>query len=252
MDKKRMFRLAVVGIAIAMLVVGFAPSSVIAQASPPPLDREMGLVVLSVEPSSMPADGVSTSVITATVWDKDGMLIGLVTVEFNTTLGTVTESSTTNSSKTSPLFGAATALLTAGETAGNATITAKAIIPEEPSPSNTTVVVLYAPGETPTPTPGDGTGGNGGGNGGNGGATTQTPTPTSPVSPTATPGETPSPSPMAGETATPSATVTATPAVTESPTPTLSPKGRIPGFEAVFVIASLLSVAYQVLRRRKK
>ena len=94
----------------------------------------------------------------------------------------------------------------------------------------------------PTPTSGNG-GGNGGG--GNGGGTTPTPSP----SPTATPGETSSPSP----TATPSVSPTASPAETATATTTPSPtkKPLIPGFEAGFAIASLLSVMYLVLRRRR-
>ena len=97
-------------------------------------------------------------------------------------------------------------------------------------------------GESPTPTPGNGNGG-----GGSGGATTPTATPTATA--TATPGETPSPSP----TATPSVSPSASPVTTATPLPTPSPtkKPLIPGFEAVFAIASLLLVMYLVLRRRK-
>ena len=101
---------------------------------------------------------------------------------------------------------------------------------------DTTLTVAGEP--TPTPTSGNG-GGNGGG--GNGGGTTPTPSP----SPTATPGETSSPSP----TATPSVSPTASPAETATPSPTKKP--LIPGFEAGFAIASLLSVMYLVLRRRR-
>ena len=39
---------------------------------------------------------------------------------------------------------------------------------------------------------------------------------------------------------------------TPSPTPTPTPKPGIPGFEAGFAIASLLAVAYLVLRRKRK
>ncbi len=99
-------------------------------------------------------------------------------------------------------------------------------------------------GTTPTSVPsGDG----------DGAVTTPTPAPTGAVN------VTPSPSPEA--TATPAVsvtpTVTTSPSPTEAPTPTASatatPEKRwqIPGFEAVFAIASLLSVAYLVMRRRK-
>ena len=102
---------------------------------------------------------------------------------------------------------------------------------------------------TPTPTPAP-TSGNGvdGGSGGTGGATTPTHTPTATV--TTTPGETPSPSATAGATVTPSPT--ASPAETATPSPSPTKKPLIPGFEAVFAIASLLAVAYLVLKRERK
>ena len=61
------------------------------------------------------------------------------------------------------------------------------------------------------------------------------------------------PTPTVIATPTPTVTVSPTPAVTVSPTPTPSPtkKPLIPGFEAGFAIASLLAVAYLVMRRRK-
>ena len=57
---------------------------------------------------------------------------------------------------------------------------------------------------------------------------------------------TPTPEPTATATATP--TAVPTPEPTEEPTPTPTEE---PGFEAVFAIAGLLSIAYLVLRRRK-
>ena len=102
-------------------------------------------------------------------------------------------------------------------------------------------------GPKPTPTPGNGNGGNGG----NGGVT---PTPTPTATATVTPGETPSPSPAAGATATPTWSPTASPGTTETPTATPGPTKEplIPGFGAVFVIASLLSVTYLLLRKERK
>jgi len=99
----------------------------------------------------------------------------------------------------------------------------------------------------PTPTPGTGNGGGNGG-GGNGGASTPTPTPTATA--TVTPGETPTP----GPTATPTWSPTASPGTSTTPTATPSPTKEplIPGFEAVFVIAGLLAVAYIVLRSGRK
>jgi len=111
---------------------------------------------------------------------------------------------------------------------------------------------LTAAEEEPTPTPtssyNGGSGGNsGGGNGVSGGTT-------SPAAPTPTPGETPATSPTPGATLTPTVTVSPTPVATVSPAPTPSParKPWIPGFEVVFAIAGLLTVAYLVLWREKK
>ena len=107
-------------------------------------------------------------------------------------------------------------------------------------------------GEKPTPTPtptatATPPSGNGGGNGGGGGGATTTPTAT--ASPTAGVTPTPSPSATAGATVTPSPT--ASPAETPTPSPSPTKKPLIPGFEAVFAIASLLAVAYLGIRRRR-
>ena len=107
---------------------------------------------------------------------------------------------------------------------------------------DTTLTVAGEP--TPTPTSGNG-GGNGGG--GNGGGTTPTPSP-SPTA-TATPGETSSPSPTATLSVSPTASPAETATATTTPSPTKKP--LIPGFEAGFAIASLLSAMYLVLRRRR-
>ena len=69
------------------------------------------------------------------------------------------------------------------------------------------------------------------------------------LKPPVTPTPTPTPTPVV--------TVTPTPTMppvspTPSPTPTPTPKPGIPGYEAVFAIASLLAVAYLVLRRNKR
>ena len=72
---------------------------------------------------------------------------------------------------------------------------------------------------------------------------------------TAAPTPTPTPTPTATPTATatvtipPTATPTTTPTATATPTPTSTPPA--PGFEGVFAIAGLLTIAYLVLRRRK-
>ena len=69
--------------------------------------------------------------------------------------------------------------------------------------------------------------------------TTPTPTPTPTATPTAT----------ATATIPPTTTPTATPTATATPAPTPTPPA--PGFEGVFAIAGLLTIAYLVLRRRK-
>ena len=59
------------------------------------------------------------------------------------------------------------------------------------------------------------------------------------------------PKPTATSVATPVVTATPVPATpTPAPTPTPSPTPKPPGFEAAFAIASLLAVAYLVLRRK--
>jgi len=156
-------------------------------------------IALGANPADIPADGSSTSVITASVWDGEDWVLENLTVNFSTSRGSINASALIEN-------GTATVILTAGMEEGAATITAEANLPEVGVITNTTVN-FTTPGATPTPP-------------------VLTPTPTVTVSPTST------------------ATPTATPSPTKEP--------LIPGFEAVFVIASLLSVAYQVLRRRKK
>jgi neutral amino acid transport system substrate-binding protein len=58
------------------------------------------------------------------------------------------------------------------------------------------------------------------------------------------------PTPTVAETPTPTVAETPTPTVAEAPTPIVIPTPTPPGFEVVFAIASLLTVAY-LIRRRK-
>jgi hypothetical protein len=107
---------------------------------------------------------------------------------------------------------------------------------EEPTPTPT-----LAPGETPPPTPETNI--------------TETPSPTA----TLAPGETPVPTPTLAPGETPKTTATpavkttpkptATPAKKTKPTPTPTPESAIPGFEAVFAIAVISTIAYILLRR---
>ena len=157
-------------------------------------------IALSANIANIPADGVSTSTITASVWDREDWALENLTVNFNTSLGNITASAVIAN-------GTATAILTAGMKEGIANVTAETNLSGDIGIiTNTTDVNFTTPGATPT-------------------AAVVTPTPTVKVSPTST------------ETATP------------SPSPTKKP--LIPGFEAVFAIASLFSVAYLVLRRRE-
>ena len=158
-------------------------------------------IALGANPADIPANGSSTSTITASVWDEEKWVLENLTVNFSTSLGNITESALI-------MNGTATAVLIAGVEEGVATITAEANLSGDIGiVTNRTAVNFTTPDVTPTP------------------SVTVTPTPTVTVSPTST------------ETATP------------SPSPTKKP--LIPGFEAIFAIASLFSVAYLVLRRRK-
>ena len=161
-------------------------------------------IALDANPADIPADGVSTSTITASVWDGEDRVLENLTVNFSTSSGSITASAVIAN-------GTATAILTAGMEEGVATITAEANLSGDIGiVTNTTAVNFTAPVATPTPA----------------------------VNVTLTP--------------TPSVTVSPTPTATPSPTPSPTKKPLIPGFEAGFAIASLLSVMYLVLRGRKR
>ena len=160
-------------------------------------------IALGANPADIPADGISTSRITASVWDGEDWVLENLTVNFSTSLGSIIASAVIAN-------GTATAILTAGMEEGAATITAEAILSGDIgiiTITNTTAVNFTIPGATPTPT--------------------------------------------VNVTLTPTVTVSPTPAATVSPTPSPTKEPLIPGFEAVFAIASLFSVAYLVLRRRR-
>ena len=246
-------------LAMAISVMMFASAVPVASEDLPPSPNETNatppFIYLTANPTEIPADGSSTSTINASVWDgEDWIFIGPV-VNFSTDLGEITASAPIEN-------GTATARFTAGTTEGVATITAEVNLGEDIGIlRNTTTVNLTAPGATPTASPenGGGTGDGGdGGNGGDGGTTTPTPTPTTTPAPTGTA----SPAPTVTATVTPTPTPkaspgeTETPTATESPTPSPSPgptkKPLIPGFEALFAIASLLAVAYLVLRKGRR
>ena len=230
---------------VLVMVMSVVLCASMATVAAPPQPPKPPYIQLSADPPAIVADGSSTSVINASVWvwdDDEGYIpiIGLV-VEFSTDLGEITASATIENAT-------ATAILTAGTVEGIATITAEVDLGEEGIITNTTTVNFTAPGDGGNDNGGNGGGGNGG-SGGSGGTTT-TPTPTAGETTTLTPDAT------ATSTVSPTAspTETGTPTATESPMPSPSPtkKPLIPGFEAVFVIAGLLTVAYLVLGRKRK
>lgn len=167
---------------------------------PTPPAGTLPYVNLVANPADITADGISTSTIMASVWNGEEWVLENLTVNFSTSLGTITSSAIM-------VNGTSTAILTAGMEEGIVTVTAEANLPEGAVMANTSVNFTM-PGVTPTPT----------------------------VTATLTP--------------TPSGTVSPTPTATPTPSPTKEP--LIPGFEVVFAIASLLSVAYLVLQRRRK
>jgi len=100
---------------------------------------------ISANPADIPADGVSTSTITASVWNGEEWVPENLTVNFSTSLGNITRSAVI-------MNGTATAILTAGLEEGVATITGEANLGGDIGTlTNTTTVNFTAPGATPTP-----------------------------------------------------------------------------------------------------
>ena len=247
------------GFVLAMVISVLLFASAVPVASedlPSPPNTTPPFIYLTANPTEIPADGSSTSTINASVWDWEFWIFAEPVVNFSTDLGEITASARIEN-------GTATATFTAGTTEGVATITAEVNLGGDIGIlRNTTTVNLTAPGATPTASPGNGGGtgdgsDGGGGNGGGGGTTTPTPT-TTPTTPAPTGTASPAPTVTATVTPTPTASPgeTETPTATESPTPSPSPgptkKPLIPGFEALFAIASLLAVAYLVLRKGRR
>jgi len=165
---------------------------------PTPPAGTLPYIDLSANPADIPADGSSTSTLTASVWGGEEWVLENLEVNFSTSLGSITASAVI-------VNGTSTAILTAGTEEGIVTVTAEANLGGDiGTVTNTTTVNFTTPGVTATPP-----------------VLTPTPTPTVTISPT--------------------------PVVTTSPTPT----PEEPGFEAVFAITSLLTVAYLVLQRRE-
>jgi PGF-CTERM protein len=122
---------------------------------------------LSATPAEIPADGTSTSTITAFVWNGEDWVMGNLTVNFSTSLGTIPASAPV-------VNGSATGTLTAGTEEGSANVTAEANLPDVGSLTNTTAVTFTRPSVTSTPT--------------------TTPGVTSQITPMVTPTATPTPS----------------------------------------------------------
>ncbi|MBN1455775.1 MAG: hypothetical protein JW945_05965 [Methanomicrobia archaeon] len=243
-------RSVLLALAFAALLFAAAVGSTSAQPPAPPAGDPFYLALVA-EPAELEADGSSTAIINASVWQWDAdfeeyLLIWNYPPEitFSTDTGSITPSA-------SYVNGSAEATFTAGTASGTATITATADLDEFGNLTNTTTVTLTTPG---------GSGGNGGGGGGGGGTTTPTPT----ASPITSPGVSPAPTatptgtatPSAAPSGTPGSTGTPTPAPTASATPTTAPTAeptpKEPGFEALFAITGFLAVAYLLIGRRTR
>jgi len=255
---------------ILSVVVLFCTCVVAAQ---PNIVELRDLIKVSVEPASIPADGVSASRIEIAVFLPEmlgGGPAAHTEVCVSTDLGTLRDAENeSNSGSEITLFtndtAIAVALLSADEP-GKANITVRAPLIEEAINlelgnettayivKNSTTIILLEPKATPTPT-----------------EVTPSPTPPTPtpsLAPTPTPSPLPSPSltpsstpslptptpPLPGTpygTPTPPAELTPTisPLLTPTATPSPSPTQKPFGFEAVFTIILLFVVAYIVLRR---
>jgi len=255
---------------IAVIIAFFVFSGVVTLAQAPPNIVVLSeLIELSVEPASIPADGVSASRIEIAVFLPETLGGGpaahtevCVSTDFGTLRDAENES---NSGSEITLFTNDTAIavaLLSGDEPGKANITVRAPLIEEAINlelgnettvyivKNSTTITLLEPEATPSPTP-------------------PTPTPSLMPTPTPTPSLVPSPSPLTPSptpslptptpplpgtpygTPTPPVepTPTISPLLTPTATPSPSPTQKPFGFEAAFTIISLFVVAYIVLRR---
>ena len=116
----------------------------------PPPSHPVGktaYIHLNVTLAEIPADGISTSAITAFVWDGEEWVSANLTVNFSTSLGSINASA--------PVVNeSAIAILTAGIEEGIANVTAKANLSGEIGVVNATTTVNFTtpPEVTPTPT----------------------------------------------------------------------------------------------------
>ena len=259
MREKRAVRGRITAIAaIAVIAIAFFAFSDVATLAQPNIVECRDLIKVSVEPASIPADGVSTSRIEIAVFSPEmlgGEPAAHTKVEVSTDLGTLIDAENeSNSGSEITLFtndsAIAVALLSADEP-GKANITVRALSIEEAinhelgnettvyTVKNSTTIILLEPEVTPLPTPSTPT-------------SSLVPSPSLTPSPTASlPKSTP---PLPGtpyETPTPPAELTPmiSPLLTPTATPSPSPTQKPFGFDAVFTIISLFVIAYIVLRR---
>ncbi len=242
--------------AILALVLVALPALACAQESGE--GRESDWVTISANPAEIAADSNSTSEINVVVlWPEGTKHSGepaeneIVVMTVDATFAWLTDIG--NESNTGILIrvsadenGTATALLSGNET-GNVTV--RAVCLKDGRSWNLTKVTFLEPGTAVTTT----TSGNGVEYERSEASPNETVTPA--VNETATPTVNETATPTVNETATPTASPEASPEATPTPTTsteeTPKPKPSTPGFEAGFVIAGMLSVAYLVLRRRK-
>ena len=218
--------------------------------------RESDWVTISANPAEIAADSNSTSEINVVVLWPEGTEHSGEPAENETVVMTVDATfawltDIGNESNTGILIrvsadenGTATALLSGNET-GNVTVKADCLS----GGWNLTKVTFLEPGTAVIAT-----------TSGNGveyerSKTSSNETATLAVNETATPTVNETVTPAVNETATPTASPAASPEATPAPTTsteeTPEPKPSTPGFEAGFVIAGMLSIAYLVLRKRK-
>lgn len=122
-------------IALILFVASVTP--VAAPLPPPPPNGTPPTIYVIADPTEIPADNSSTSVINALVWDGEGWIWFGSVVNFSTDLGELTASAQIEN-------GTATAILTAGLEEGVATITAEVDLYDLGIVTNTTTVNFTA------------------------------------------------------------------------------------------------------------
>ena len=113
---------------------------------PAPPAETPAYIHLNATPAEIPADEISTSTITASVWDGNKWVMENLTVNFSADSGDIPASAAI-------VNGTATGILTAGTKEGVATVRAEANLSGDIGVRNATTTVNFTtPGVTPTPT----------------------------------------------------------------------------------------------------